>query len=200
MYRKNNSLHDGPRWLSPATRLDTIAAGVRKGVCQAVIQQTVFAGITRHESSVRESLRFWTDRPVAGNDTYPEQTPCSRGSCALCKDRTGATSCRRQAYDHTSRPPPRRREAGRWHAPCLLQDHGRAGVTRPRTVVAPRCRWTGAAVGPGAEGRHPARPSLTVSRREHDGTGASYFKSTVPAADESAGRLARLWSPSRWRP
>jgi hypothetical protein len=52
-------------------------ASVREWSCQAERQQTVFTGVTRHESSVREGLRFWTDFPVAGNYTYPEHTPAS---------------------------------------------------------------------------------------------------------------------------
>jgi hypothetical protein len=58
-----------------------IGAGVRKGFCQAVIQQAGFAGIKQNRSSVREGLSFWTTTAMAGFYTYPELTPCSASRC-----------------------------------------------------------------------------------------------------------------------
>ena len=69
----------GWEWVGFAGTLASIsiraAAGVRKWSCQAERQQTVFTGVTHHESSVRESLLCWTDLPVTGFYTYPEHTP-----------------------------------------------------------------------------------------------------------------------------
>jgi hypothetical protein len=59
-------------------------AAVRKRCCQAMRQQTGFAGITRHESSVREGFLCWTPTAVTGNYTYPEHTPVKASSVLTC--------------------------------------------------------------------------------------------------------------------
>ena len=66
-----------------------VEAGVRKRFCQAVRQYIVFTAVKRIGSSVREGLRFRTDRSVAENYTYPELTPITQAIASRSEVKVG---------------------------------------------------------------------------------------------------------------